>query len=158
MYFIRWEFSLLVFVFPCLLFLTPNHSIFIYWLPKTLSSHFRKRQNKTKTRIKMPQNPLIKLSAKFGIYFHVNLGLCAACCTIIFIWDLNILEEWKPSFLLSCHFPPWKWRAYGRHPPWILKQQEGPDFNSYILSSVTLGIFCSCKAKDVIRICHTDRA
>lgn len=116
------------------------------------------KQNKTKTHIKTPQTPLITLSAKFGGYFHVNLGLCTACGTIIFIWDLNILEELEPSFLLSCHFPPWKWRAYGRHPPWILEQQEGPDFNSYILSSVTLGIFCSCKAKDVIRICHTDGA
>ena len=79
------ENSPLFFVFPRLLFLTPNHSIFIYQLSKPLSSHFRKKQNKTKTHIETPQNPLIRLSAKFGMYFHVNLGLCTACCTIIFI-------------------------------------------------------------------------
>ena len=101
---------------------------------------------------------LDKNSLFYLFIFLFSYLLNSAADHNIFIWGLNILEELEPSFLLSCHFPPWKWRAYGRHPPWILKQQEGPDFNSYILSSVTLGIFCSCKAKDVIRICHTDGA
>lgn len=152
-------FYLFIFLFSYLLNSAADHNIFIYQFLKAPSSRFRKKKNKNKNHISLHHTSLSWCSLQsLGCTFIWILASVQHCCTIIFIWGLNILEELEPSFLLSCHFPPWKWRAYGRHPPWILKQQEGPDFNSYILSSVTHGIFCSCKAKDVIRICHTDGA
>lgn len=90
-------------------------SLLIYIQPQTTafsSNHSQKpwaaiseKQNKTKTHIKTPQNTLIK--ALFEVWDRLSCESWPLCSMlhIIFIRDLNILEELEPSFLLSCHPP-----------------------------------------------------
>lgn len=118
-------------------------------------------QRKQRVRIKTTTNSA-HYAEKFETHFHVVLApvqhhYASFSSETWTYWGNESLPFFYPVIFQPSP-SPWRWWAYGRHPPRILKQQEGPDFNSYILSSVTLGIFCSCKAKDVIRICHTDGA
>lgn len=65
-------------IFPCLLYSASNHCLFSYQVLKNPEQPFQKNKTKYKTHIRTPPKPLMKLPAKFEMYFHVNLGLCTA--------------------------------------------------------------------------------
>lgn len=96
-------FYLFIFLFSYLLNSAADHNIFIYQFSKTPS---RKKKNKQKTHIPTPYNPLMILSAKFGMYFHTNLGLCTALLHNHFHLRFEHIGRTRAflSFILS--FPP----------------------------------------------------
>lgn len=104
-------FYLFIFLFSYLLNSAADHNIFIYQFSKTPS---RKKKHQ-KTHIPTPYNPLMILSAKFGMYFHTNLGLCTALLHNHFHLRFEHIGRTRAflSFILS--FPPLKvtgiWQA-----------------------------------------------
>lgn len=105
-------FYLFIFLFSYLLNSAADHNIFIYQFSKTPS----RKKKPTKKHISRHHTTLSWFSLQsLGCTFIRILASVQHCCTIIFIWGLNILEELEPSFLLSCHFPPLKvtgiWQA-----------------------------------------------
>lgn len=105
-------FYLFIFLFSYLLNSAPDHNIFIYQFSKTPSSRFRK---KTPKHISQLHTTLMMLSAKFGMYFHMNLGLRTALLHNHFHLRFEHIGRTRAflSFILS--FPPLKvtgiWQA-----------------------------------------------
>lgn len=109
-------FYLFIFLFSYLLNSAADHNIFIYQFLKAPSSRFRKKKKqKQKLHIPTPYIPLMMLSAKFGMYFHMNLGLCTALLHNHFHLRFEHIGRTRAflSFILS--FPPLKvtgiWQA-----------------------------------------------
>ena len=102
-------FYLFTFLFSYFLDSAPDHNIFIYQFSKTPSSCFRKKTPKHISQL------LMMLSAKFGMYFHMNLCLRIALLQNHFHLRFEHIGRTRAflSFILS--FPPLKvtgiWQA-----------------------------------------------